>query len=247
MSEKLTPPISSQEIRHRSPFTLVDVGIVFSFVILVLLLFYFKIFDFGFLIWNEKIDYSIRIFHVFLLQEALFLVPVVVLMIVRYRSSCIQGCGFVSFRLPKAIMSIVWWYVVYIILAYSIAFISQWLHIQIPGFGEGRSILPLFGQDKSTPLVLILAVLCIAPIVEEMFFRGFLFRTLLKKSSYLIASIVTAFVFATIHLDFGAFIPRFILGFILNQIVWENNRSIIPAIMFHMMNNAIALLFLLMM
>jgi len=88
---------------------------------------------------------------------------------------------------------------------------------------------------------MFMVIVVIAPLAEELFFRGFLFMTLWKKSNYLIATICTSLIFASVHFDFNAFVPRLLLGLILNHFVVKNEKSIVPSVLFHMLNNGIAL------
>ncbi len=75
--------------------------------------------------------------------------------------------------------------------------------------------------------------------MEEVFFRGFLLRAFSNKWGMIYGSIISAALFAILHMQPEVIIPIFILGLIINSIVIKS-RSIIPAICFHAFNNAIA-------
>lgn len=82
---------------------------------------------------------------------------------------------------------------------------------------------------------LIIAVL--PAIAEELFFRGFLQKTLqIRIKNGTTAVIVTAFIFSFIHLEFYGFLPRFILGLLLGYAyLWSGDIKV--PILIHFTNN----------
>lgn len=86
--------------------------------------------------------------------------------------------------------------------------------------------------------LLLLLVAVIAPIAEELFFRGMLYPVLRRRWSVPLAIGVNGLVFALIH-----FIPILIPGLCLVGIVlaWirERSGSLIPCILVHALQNAV--------
>ena len=88
-------------------------------------------------------------------------------------------------------------------------------------------------------------IVCVAPVAEEFFFRGFFYRALRSRWSPLGAAAIDGLLFGVIHYDFtGAdalliLPPLAILGFIF-CLVYERTGSIYPTIAMHSFNNAIA-------
>ncbi len=88
-------------------------------------------------------------------------------------------------------------------------------------------------------------VICIAPIAEEFFFRGFFYRALRSRFSILGAAALDGLLFGVIHYDFSGadalliLPPLAVLGFIF-CLVYERTGSIYPTIALHALNNAIA-------
>ena len=88
-------------------------------------------------------------------------------------------------------------------------------------------------------------VVCVAPVAEEFFFRGFFYRALRSRWAPLAAAAIDGLLFGVIHYDFtGAdalliLPPLAILGFIF-CLVYERTGSIYPTIAMHALNNAIA-------
>jgi membrane protease YdiL (CAAX protease family) len=76
---------------------------------------------------------------------------------------------------------------------------------------EGDSVLPLI-----VPLLIIgLAVTITAPLAEELFFRGLVYRALSEIWSPTLAIFVSGFLFGAFHLNLAVLIPFTILGMLL--------------------------------
>lgn len=112
--------------------------------------------------------------------------------------------------------------------------------IEIPGYQFQNELLPLPSLDSQNLWTMGLAVVVIAPVIEELFFRGFLFRALSNNIGLRYGSILSALIFTLLHGQFGSVIPLFIIGLILNQLTYKT-KSIYPSIVLHMINNGIAL------
>jgi len=104
---------------------------------------------------------------------------------------------------------------------------------------QGDQISEIFSKLDS-PIWLFLASVVIAPLVEEIFFRGFLFQGFRQKYGWVAAIFLSSFFFAAAHLDPVAFIPTFILGCVLAY-VFHRSNSLWPGIIFHFLINGSAL------
>ena len=88
-------------------------------------------------------------------------------------------------------------------------------------------------------------VVCVAPVAEEFFFRGFFYRALRSRYSVLAAAAIDGLLFGVIHYDFSGadallFVPPLAtLGFLF-CLVYERTGSLYPVIALHALNNAIA-------
>ena len=89
-------------------------------------------------------------------------------------------------------------------------------------------------------IFLFLAVVIIAPIGEEIVFRGFLQKFLEKYwRDTTRAILVTSLFFAMIHFNPFWTIQIYLLGIILGFLAWKT-RSVIPSILLHIVNNGAA-------
>ena len=89
-------------------------------------------------------------------------------------------------------------------------------------------------------IFLFLAVVIIAPIGEEIVFRGFLQRFLERYwKDVTRAVLVTSLFFAMIHFNPFWTIQIYLLGVILGFLAWKT-KSVIPSIILHIINNGSA-------
>ncbi len=93
--------------------------------------------------------------------------------------------------------------------------------------------------SKNAPLTtyatLIVAVF-VAPVCEEVFFRGFVFAGLLRGMPVGWAIILSALIFAVAHGDPGSFAVLLIIGLALAFLRWRT-KSLWPGIILHTLNN----------
>ncbi len=92
-------------------------------------------------------------------------------------------------------------------------------------------------------ILLIIAIAIIAPIGEELLFRGFLQQFLEQHWKDITRAIlITSLFFSIIHMNPYWFIQIYILGIMLGFLSWKTN-SIFPPLILHALNNGTALLF----
>ena len=122
----------------------------------------------------------------------------------------------------------------YVIIIVHNALLSV-LHINT----QGDQISEMFKQLKS-PIWLFLVGAVVAPLVEEIFFRGFLFQGFRQKYGWLKSVLLSSAIFAAAHLDPVAFVPTFILGCVLAY-MYHRSNSLWPGILFHAAINSFSL------
>ena len=87
----------------------------------------------------------------------------------------------------------------------------------------------------------LLAGAVIAPIAEEIFFRGYVFTAARRTYGMILAFALSALLFAFAHLNVAAFIPILLIGVAFCYVYWKTG-SLVPSMVAHMMNNAVALI-----
>lgn len=106
--------------------------------------------------------------------------------------------------------------------------------------GNDTAVFESFYQNASPFVVLI--TLALAPAVcEELVFRGYLLTGFKTKKSSVPAIIITAVLFAGIHLDIYKFFPLLIMGAAYAYIAAATSSVIIPVI-FHFINNSLSVI-----
>jgi membrane protease YdiL (CAAX protease family) len=106
---------------------------------------------------------------------------------------------------------------------------------QVHDMTQGQQLTP------THLIMLLLGVAVVAPIVEEVFFRGMLYPLLQRRLPAWLAIIANAAIFAALH-----FIPillpiLFVMGLLLTFVRARTN-SVIPGILIHALNNALFVL-----
>jgi membrane protease YdiL (CAAX protease family) len=105
---------------------------------------------------------------------------------------------------------------------------------------QGEAILRLI-EMLDAPGWFFLVGVVLAPFVEEIFFRGFLFQGFRERYGWTTAMLLSAAIFAVAHLDLVVLIPTFILGCLLAY-VYHRSNSIWPGIILHFLVNSFGLL-----
>lgn len=101
---------------------------------------------------------------------------------------------------------------------------------------------PSFGftSDIGYNILNIISIVIVAPIFEELLYRG-LILTALRKYGNLFAMVTTSLLFALAHGNFIQAFPIFFFSLILCYVVLRSN-SLYVAIAIHLINNALSLL-----
>ena len=88
----------------------------------------------------------------------------------------------------------------------------------------------------------VLMIVLLAPIAEELFFRGFLFAGLRTRWSLWPAAITSGLIFGSVHAPTGitTVVPLAVLGFALCWL-YDRTGSLWPCVIAHMINNGLAL------
>ncbi len=104
---------------------------------------------------------------------------------------------------------------------------------------QGEEIKQLFEMLKS-PFWFFLVGAILAPLVEEIFFRGFLFQGFRARYGWVPGMLLSSAIFGLAHLDPAALIPTFILGCLLAYL-YQRTNSVWPGVIMHMLVNSVGL------
>ena len=87
----------------------------------------------------------------------------------------------------------------------------------------------------------IFSAIILAPIIEELFFRGVLFNRLKIRTGLIIAMLVSSFLFAIGH-EFGGMTSAFLFGMCM-CIIYYKTDNILLTMTIHCLNNLIGTIF----
>ena len=124
------------------------------------------------------------------------------------------------------------------VLSVLIAYAMQRLGVEQTQVSQFRGIAGV-GPTQFLGLWLLFAV--VAPICEEAFFRGYAFTALRGRYGRPIAYLGSALLFAVVHLNLPAILPILMMALGL-AFLYDRTRSIVPGIVAHGLNNAVALM-----
>ncbi|HVC84426.1 MAG TPA: CPBP family intramembrane glutamic endopeptidase [Solirubrobacteraceae bacterium] len=139
-----------------------------------------------------------------------------------------------------------WWRAIALVVAalgvfYLVSY--AWFAVLHSTGAEKNLVRDLGGNGNTIEILAACAVTCVvAPICEELLFRGFVFRALRNWRGVWPAAAITGVLFGAVHgLSAPAvdLLPLAFLGFVL-CIVYERSGSLYPCIALHVLNNAIA-------
>lgn len=95
------------------------------------------------------------------------------------------------------------------------------------------------------PVLVVLAVVVLAPIAEEVFFRGVVYNAWLRESGPRFAAIGSSLLFSVIHLSLVSLLPIFLLGLALAWVYRRTGNLLAPIAMHATVNGiSVALAFL---
>lgn len=117
-------------------------------------------------------------------------------------------------------------------------------YASLVGSPEQQDLARELGLDAGPALAIVSVALIamLAPLCEELFFRGMFFGGLRASLPFLPAALLSGAVFGSLHLTTGVSTvpPLIVFGFLLAW-TYEHTRSLWPAVILHALNNSLAL------
>jgi membrane protease YdiL (CAAX protease family) len=130
-----------------------------------------------------------------------------------------------------------------LVLGVGVMMFSALIQTALQAIGVRQTQMDQLECVRSFPLGGFFAVLAtgglLAPIAEELYFRGYVFRSYLRTQSVPVAYGATSVLFAVLHLNWQALLPILVLSLLL-CLAYRRTGSIIPSIVGHAVNNTAA-------
>ena len=169
-------------------------------------------------LWNMRTNATLIIY------ELMYLLPVVVVMLLKkapWDSLGLKRFPFVDLLVGFGIM----------FGAYIVIFIHNLTLVYFDIAPQGEYIAELFGLDLNL-WALGIAIVIIAPVAEEIFFRSFIYGGLVDKFGWKKAAFISAFIFGAAHMQLVSFIPTFLMGLVFAYL-YRRSKSVIPGMILH--------------
>lgn len=138
-----------------------------------------------------------------------------------------------------------WWQIALVVVAvYFVFFLFSAIWAAALGEEPKEELLKQLGANETALLLALSALLTtvIAPIGEEMLFRGYVFPSLAKWRGWVLGAVITGVLFGAVHVGSAPvvyLVPLGLLGFLLCAL-YRQTGSIYPCIATHCLNNSIA-------
>lgn len=132
-------------------------------------------------------------------------------------------------------------YFAFVPVMFFLAFLSYLICDKLGIEVKPHQIAAYVAEEKSNFVLtywFLLAVL-FAPLFEEVFFRGIIYRVFLKKHSVAVSIFITSFVFSLLHFNYSQFLVILFMGIMLN-LIYHKTKSLVPCMVFHILNNTVS-------
>lgn len=121
------------------------------------------------------------------------------------------------------------------LIAIGAAIPSQWLMEQLQFTDTNAALFSMMMSSTWGYVVLCL----LAPLAEEIVFRGAILRSLLQSYRPWVAILVSAIFFSVVHANPAQMPHAFVIGLLMGWMYWRTG-SILPGIALHWVNNSVA-------
>lgn len=103
---------------------------------------------------------------------------------------------------------------------------------------EKQPVVELFLKEKDPAFLMYTSLFAAiaGPFVEEIFFRGFMYKAAKKYIGVFWSMFLTAAIFALLHTNIVGFVPIMVLGFLLAYL-YEKTGTLVSSITVHVMHN----------
>ena len=104
-----------------------------------------------------------------------------------------------------------------------------------------QDVAKMFESIRHTPVLVafVLYGVVVAPIAEELIFRGFLFNLGLRYGNFWVGAIFSSILFGAAHGDLELFLPLTLVGFVLAT-VYYRSKNLVASMIAHASFNAVA-------
>ena len=162
--------------------------------------------------------------------------------VVKKRRTTKQELGIQRFVSWKDILITPVGMVVYLVLTSVVTMLATYF-LTFVDYGQAQETGFATVASRPEYILAFISLVIVAPIAEEVLFRGYLFGKLRKYAPLWLSILVTSALFGLIHFQWNVGIDVFVLSIVL-CILRVVSGSLWPSIMLHMLKNGVAFYFL---
>lgn len=149
-----------------------------------------------------------------------------------------SSLGLTTKKVPRALLFGVVGFVVAFIAAAVVGYPIE----QLFGVDPTQQALSQTATEPGLLPIVFLSGAIIAPIAEEIVFRGYMYKAFRDRFKPGYAILLSAALFSIIHLEWRAALSLFVIGIVLAY-VYEKTGNLMAPITLHILNNSVAFLF----
>ncbi|MGZ4906917.1 MAG: CPBP family intramembrane glutamic endopeptidase [Halobacteriota archaeon] len=165
-------------------------------------------------------------------------IVLIVAVVVAFYREPLSSLGLTTNKLPRALLFGVAGFVVAFIAAAVVGFPVE----QLFGADPTQQALSQTAVEPGLLPIVLISGAIIAPIAEEIVFRGYLYKAFRDRFKPGYAIILSAALFSLIHLEWRAALQLFVIGVVLAY-VYEETGNLMAPITLHILNNAVSFLY----
>lgn len=192
---------------------------------------------------NFNMDINLRVILGTVFMDIIAVISILYFIIVKYREK-ISSLGVTLRDFYKNLLSGITAYI-FILPVLILALILSVVLLEKIGYSAPpERVFDIFFEEKRNNVVLFLTVFVaiLGPIIEEIFFRGFLYSAVKKRFGMILGLLLSSFLFSALHANIAGFLPIMILG-ILMAFLYEVTGSLVTSISVHILHNSIIVYF----
>jgi uncharacterized protein len=146
-----------------------------------------------------------------------------------------------SMRQDTSLSKTLLWSVFGVFLALAAQSIAAMIEMNLLGIEPGSQNTEfIVNLVKMTPWLIVVTSV-IGPILEEIIFRKIIFGTLVPKVGFFLSAIISAIVFAVVHLDFSHLLIYTAMGLVFAYLYSKTKQILVPIVAHVMMNTIVVL------
>lgn len=132
-----------------------------------------------------------------------------------------------------------------VVFGIGMIFLGTFFTLFLPDSTENQRALELLLANPSARLWLFISVVVMAPLMEEIIFRGFLMRGVFSAQAFWLPIIVSGMIFGMMHLfnNWLELVPYAFMGMMMAW-VFQITRNIFVPIVVHALNNFVSALYM---